>query len=217
MLAPAPTFAQQPTKATNKDNDLKNQFMTLLTEQVKNQDPTDPLKPREQIAQLAQLSSLEQSQAQTETLKNILKSLPNQNSPAVSPISLVGHKIEFNLNKFMIQNDAKVKYKLDQGTIVGDSDITITITDDNGRKLQSMTVTKDDFDDSLIWDGTDKNGMYVGYKPINITATQETKSGTSEVKLIGTSEVKSFNFHTPSLMKLENDVTIDANDIKNVF
>ena len=216
MISPPPTFAQPITKPNN-DKNIRNQFMALLTEQMKNQDPTDPLKPREQIAQLAQLSSLEQSQTQTETLKSILNTLPDKKRFTPSPVSLVGRKIEFRPTNFMIPNDAEINYKIDHNFIVGDGDITVMIKDRNGRGLKNFIVHKDDFNDSLSWNGEDNNGSYIGYRPVSMTATQETKNGEKEVKLIASSDVKSFNFHSPNLMKLENEATISADDIVNVF
>ncbi|UKA04625.1 flagellar hook assembly protein FlgD [Photobacterium damselae] len=216
MLAPPPTFTPQPIKKSN-EQDLKGQFMTLLTEQIKNQDPTDPLKPQEQIAQLAQLSSLEQSQSQTATLKSILDAMPSSKNQAVPTINLIGHKINFKLSEFMIQNSAQIKYKLNPQTIVDDSDVTVALKDPNGHTIQEFNVTKNNFNDSLEWDGKDKNGAYVGYKPIRIFATQQTKSGLKEVQLTSTSNVKSFNFHSPNVIKLENDITINSSAITDVY
>jgi flagellar basal-body rod modification protein FlgD len=45
----------------------KNEFLTLLTTQMQNQDPLDPVDNTEMVAQLAQFSSLEQMQNLNET------------------------------------------------------------------------------------------------------------------------------------------------------
>jgi flagellar basal-body rod modification protein FlgD len=47
-------------EATSKTNLGKNDFLTLLVTQLKNQDPLSPLQPHEFAAQLAQFSSVEQ-------------------------------------------------------------------------------------------------------------------------------------------------------------
>ncbi len=48
-------------KTTTRRNELgKEEFLRLLIEQMKNQDPLDPIKNEDFIAQLAQFNSLEQ-------------------------------------------------------------------------------------------------------------------------------------------------------------
>src|SRR5580698_3235821 len=44
----------------NANNPQMNQFLTLLTAQLKNQDPTTPTDPTQFVAQLAQFSTVEQ-------------------------------------------------------------------------------------------------------------------------------------------------------------
>jgi flagellar basal-body rod modification protein FlgD len=49
-----------PVIAKASDDSLKDQFMKLMVEQLKNQDPMNPLDSKDFTAQLAQLNSLEQ-------------------------------------------------------------------------------------------------------------------------------------------------------------
>ena len=216
MTAPPPTFSTN-ANAASKSDDLKSQFMTLLTEQVKNQDPTDPLKPREQIAQLAQLSSLEQAQKQSQTLASILNKLPTTRTESSSPIDLIGHKVEFNLKSFMIQNDTDVDFKIDQSQITNDTDITVLIKDKSGKNLSDFIVHKNDFDDSLSWDGKDYRGNYIGYKPVSMIATQSSKVGDIEIPIVASSTIKSFNYHNKTSLKMDDDITINSNSIINVY
>ena len=59
-------------------NDLDT-FLTMLTTQLKNQDPTNPLDTHQMTAQLVQFASVEQQIAQNKNLEDLVK-LQNQNS-----------------------------------------------------------------------------------------------------------------------------------------
>src|ERR1700759_3303951 len=52
-----------------------NEFLTLLTAQLKNQDPTNPTDPTQFVAQLAQFSTVEQLTKSNTTLDTISQSL----------------------------------------------------------------------------------------------------------------------------------------------
>jgi flagellar basal-body rod modification protein FlgD len=49
-------------------------FLTLLVQQMKNQDPTEPMDATEQIAQLATFSQVEQTIQTNQNLENLLQS-----------------------------------------------------------------------------------------------------------------------------------------------
>ena len=49
-------------------------FLTLLVQQMKNQDPTEPMDATEQIAQLATFSQVEQTIQTNKNLENLLQS-----------------------------------------------------------------------------------------------------------------------------------------------
>lgn len=56
------------TATTNNSLSNKNQFLTLLVEELRNQDPTAPTDEKQTLSQLAQFSSLEQMQNLNQTL-----------------------------------------------------------------------------------------------------------------------------------------------------
>src|ERR1700704_2060293 len=59
----------------NANNPQMNQFLTLLTAQLKNQDPMKPTDPTQFVAQLAQFSTVEQLVKGNTTLTSIQQGL----------------------------------------------------------------------------------------------------------------------------------------------
>ena len=62
-----------------------NSFLTLLTTQLKYQDPMNPQDGQEMAAQLAQFSSVEQLQNANDTLAKIRELLAGSATPATTP------------------------------------------------------------------------------------------------------------------------------------
>lgn len=69
------------TKTTLDQSD----FLTLLTTQLKNQDPTAPVDNAQMVAQLAQFSALSNSTATNETLKTISDQIAKLGGKASTP------------------------------------------------------------------------------------------------------------------------------------
>lgn len=77
--------------ASNKATLDYDTFLTLLVEQMKNQDPTDPMDSTEQIAQLATFSQVEQTIQTNKHLEELL-----QSSSLSQAGSLIGRTITSN-------------------------------------------------------------------------------------------------------------------------
>src|SRR5262245_21876395 len=75
----------------------KDAFMSLLVNQLKNQDPLDPAKNEDMIAQLAQFSSLEQMQELNDNIVG-LAVLQQQNAlldHLTTSSNLIGQSVKF--------------------------------------------------------------------------------------------------------------------------
>ena len=83
---------------TVKDND-SNMFLTLMLQQLQNQDPTQPTDNTEWLAQLAQYSSLEQMSQMNQGLSDCMNYLSaiykdmSLNSEITQTLSLIGKEV----------------------------------------------------------------------------------------------------------------------------
>jgi flagellar basal-body rod modification protein FlgD len=82
---------QAAANAGQSPTELKNQFLTLLVTQLKNQDPTKPVENQEFVAQLAQLTSLEQQAKITETNESLLLQSSLSTGAALIGKNVSGH------------------------------------------------------------------------------------------------------------------------------
>jgi flagellar basal-body rod modification protein FlgD len=85
--AAAPVVAKTGNKALGKDD-----FMKLLTAQLKNQDPNSPVDTKEMVTQLSQLTSVEQLQQMSGKLDALTRA--TNSSAANSSSTLIGKTVK---------------------------------------------------------------------------------------------------------------------------
>lgn len=98
----APTIVNQPNSRVVQNPDPSNpvisqttdatsgqDFMKLVIEQLKNQDPMDPMKSEEFTTQLAQINSLQQLISLNQTMTSFI-----QNGKLSDATALIGHYVE---------------------------------------------------------------------------------------------------------------------------
>lgn len=76
------------TVKTSSAQDTKNEFLSLLVTELKNQDPNNPTDQKETLAQLAQFSSLEETQNLNQNLTTA-----NSFSQMAQSASLIGKSV----------------------------------------------------------------------------------------------------------------------------
>ena len=128
-------------------------FLTLLTTQLKNQDPLDPMDNAEMTNQLVQFANVEQQIAQNTNLEQMIMLLNSQS--AASAVSYIGKDIQFT----------------DSTTIYSGSPITfgytpeksadtlkINVLDADSKVIRTMEGEKSAQRHSIVWDGLDDLG-----------------------------------------------------------
>ena len=82
---------QASAAAGQSPTELKNQFLTLLVTQLKNQDPTKPVENQEFVSQLAELTSLEQQAEMSKTNAALLLQSSLSTGAALIGKNVQGH------------------------------------------------------------------------------------------------------------------------------
>jgi len=156
------TPGQPSSKTQNKSSLGKDDFMKLLIQQMKNQDPLNPLDGTQLAAQLAQFSSLEQLQ----NLNNSMTSSINANYLLTQSINntlsstLIGKAVKIGGSGLSNtgQKSVQLGYKLPADA----SSVSVNIYDKNGalvKTIDGLPTTSGDH--KLSWDFSDNNGNKV--------------------------------------------------------
>ena len=188
-----------------------DQFLTLLTTQLKNQSPLDPLDTNQFTAQLVQFAGVEQQLKTNETLSSLL-SLNSANT-AINAVNFVGADIEATGATTLLADD-KAEWKIDMpraGTAI------VSIKDANGSTVQSMTRTLDAGSQSFVWDGTTSTGIKAAQGQYTITIEARDANGatvTPSTSITGT--VDGVDFSGGAVMLKIGDLSVPIEQIKSV-
>jgi flagellar basal-body rod modification protein FlgD len=136
------------------DESEQNRFLTLLTTQLRNQDPMNPLENAELTSQLAQMSTVEGVERLNKMFQSLLDS--QADSDSLNAATLIGHGVLVEGRNLALTEAGGIGgFELD-----GPADkVTLTVRDANG-----VPVTTLEFDDveggshNYVWDGTAADG-----------------------------------------------------------
>ncbi len=149
---------------TTKDN--FDTFLSLLTTQLQNQDPTKPLDTNEMTKQLVQYSEIEQLLKSNEKLGAMLD-LSAANT-SLSVLNLVGKEITSKGNTTSLANGS-ASWGLD--VPANATDVIYIVKDANGNEVFSKTGSLQAGSESFTWDGTTSSGSTAEAGKYSLTIT----------------------------------------------
>ncbi|MFN3259470.1 MAG: flagellar hook capping FlgD N-terminal domain-containing protein [Pikeienuella sp.] len=120
-------------------------FLTLLTAQLRNQDPLNPQESTEFVAQLAQFSAVEQQVRSNETLSSILSALGGTGAGALAP--WLGREVE--APSALAYSGAPLEMKVDPAP--GATGATLVVKTESGLTVARLPV--DPTATTLTWSG----------------------------------------------------------------
>lgn len=149
-------FSDQKLSGKKNKNELgKDDFMKLMSAQLKHQDPMSPLKNEQMAAQLAQFSALEQMvNVNTNLEKMAAGQKPQEN---VLAASLIGKKIMTDSSRFKFEKGTQPEVKFE---LPNDAEsVVISMVDAKGEVVKNFELANMAKGPQAIrWDGkNDKN------------------------------------------------------------
>jgi len=152
--------------------DMQNRFLTLLTTQLKNQDPLNPMDNAEVTSQLAQMSTVQG----IEKLNQLVSELAGT-AQMTDMASLVGRGVLVAGNQIMLTSSGGI------GGVdlpAAASEVKVTITDQSGVLVRTLDLgALDAGSHNFVWDGKADDGQTA--QPGIYKMKVEAKSGSDTV------------------------------------
>lgn len=176
--------AQQKKSANNLGIE---DFLTLMTTQLKNQDPMKPLDGTQFVAQLAQfgaVSGIQQMQGSIESLATSLRS-----TQVLNGTSLVGHDVMAQADSFSYTEGVGVTGEVD--VPAGAATLQIRITDSSGALVREISSVPTTGINPFAWDGMRADGTVAASGEYNIEAIAANGDQNASLELLMAGRVSS--------------------------
>jgi flagellar basal-body rod modification protein FlgD len=170
------------TSVNRKANeDAQTRFLTLLTTQLRNQDPMNPLENAEVTSQLAQMSTVDGIERLNALFQQFITG--QESAEAMQAAALVGRGVLVPGNNLILTEAGGIGgFELTEPA----DRVTLSIKDSTGREIAKLEL--DDVDaggHNYVWDGTSIDGSAAadGIYTVAVTATrgdQTLKAGALE-------------------------------------
>ena len=149
-------------------------FLSLLTTQLKNQDPLSPLDSNQFTQQLVQMTGVEQQLLTNDLLKKLVG---NTGSGVAAAVGLIGKNVRVEADTTALAaGQANWVYALDRAA----SDVKLEILDDRGRVVRAIAPADNRAGEhTLAWDGKSDGGVVLPDGTYQLRVTAKDGSGTA--------------------------------------
>lgn len=173
---PADVLASvNPSTSESKTETSESRFLTLLTAQLKNQDPLNPMENAEMTSQLAQISTVNGIEKLNATLEKLMSN--STDSQAMQAAAMLDRLVLVEGSRMTLTegNQAYGGVELPQGV----DSATLTISDANGLVVRTVDLGALDAGiHDFSWDGKNDAGELVaaGNYKFSVSAEQGDKT-----------------------------------------
>lgn len=129
-------------------------FLVLLTEQLKNQDPLDPMESNEFTSQLVEFTGAEQAVLTNKKLDSLI-ALQNGNQ-LNSVVSYIGQTITANSLALNLEEGGTATLKYSLGANADNTEIRII--DEDGNTVRTLDGKTTGGTHEIVWDGKNTSG-----------------------------------------------------------
>jgi flagellar basal-body rod modification protein FlgD len=148
-------------------------FLTLLTTQLKNQNPLDPLDTNQFTQQLVQFAQVEQQLKQNDQLATLVSL--EKTAQATTALAYVGQTVAVDGQTAALTN-GQATWSLQ---VPKPATTTVTIANSTGQTVFSGNYTMQAGTQSFTWDGRDNSGVQWPAGNYKISVTAKDASGQS--------------------------------------
>ena len=171
------------TNALQSLGDNFNQFLTLLTTQLQNQDPTSPVDSDQFTQELVQFTGVQQSVATNTNLTQLISL--QQGSQVLQSANVVGHQATVTSSQLALQNGTgEVTFSTPTA-----EPIQIAIANSAGQTVRDVNITSQAGTNTWTWDGRDNNGNQLANGAYGValeTGTTATNASAVPFSVVGT-------------------------------
>ena len=192
-----------------------NDFIALMTTQLKYQDPTQPQDSAQFVAQLAQFSTVSGVQQMNTSMTSLLDQL--KSSQALNATSLVGHNVLVNASSIPVTAGQAVDGAVDVPS--GASNLNVTVSDASGQVVRHLSVAGQSGLTKFTWDGTDDSGAAVKAGTYKFDAAVNVAGASTTATTYLSSKIDSVTIDTTTnSLQLNTDGlgTVTLADVKQV-
>jgi flagellar basal-body rod modification protein FlgD len=216
---PLATYAAQTQAAQNTAKGKKSannlgidEFLTLMTTQLKNQDPMKPLEGTEFVAQLAQFGTVSGVQAMQSSMETLAASL--RSTQALNGATLVGRDILAPVESVNLTEGVPVGGEIEVPT--GTSSVQVRITDSSGAVVREMNVSPTAGTNTFTWDGLRSDGTKASSGSYDIEAIAKTGTSSESLTVLMSGRVSSVSIDSTGASLTLNTSALGAVSMANV-
>ena len=223
MTESVSSITQQTSQKTTTSSSKtvgKDEFLKLLTYQLKAQNPLRPYDNQEFASQLAQFSQLEQ----LTNIRSLLEEQIQTNLLLTQTISntalpgLLGKHAKASANQvyYKGENSVSLGYSLPSSAYSG----KIIVSDSNGNVIKELNLTQSELqsgDHKILWDGKDNDGNQVDPGNYKFMVMMKDKNGTSfnaDTYTIG--EIQAVRFKSEGTILVIDGIEIPLQDVSDI-